>query len=120
MPVSGTLPVFVRVNIWIPPNVPRVALGAQFAGDRLALMTGVTPVPVNPTGDPVTVTLLPVMVTVPVCAPVAVGENTTKMVQVLPTVSGVAVLQVPPAVGRENGAVTVIAVNVTGAPPVFE
>ena len=86
---------------------------------RVALTTGVIPVPVRPTGEPVTPTLA-VMVAVPVEAPTAVGEKTTLMVQVAPPPASVAA-QVPPAApaGLENGAVTTTVIPVKVAVPVL-
>src|ERR1700688_3080424 len=72
------------------------------AGVRVALITGNTPVPLSATGEPVTFTLAK-MVSVPFTAPVAVGVNTTLMVQVVPGFK--VVVQVPPArekTGDEN------------------
>src|SRR5271169_2111423 len=62
-------------------------------GVRVAASTGVTPVPLSATGEPVTATLAK-MVSVPDAAPVAVGVNTTLMVQVAPVAR--VVVQVPP------------------------
>jgi hypothetical protein len=75
-------------------------------------------VPVKLTGEPVTSTL-PVMVTVPVAGPAAVGENTTLMVQVAPATK--VAPQKPPndPVGRENGAVTTTVIPVRFAVPVL-
>src|SRR5580692_9743193 len=85
-----SLPLLVRVKIWVGARsapTPRVALPKlREAGDQTALRTSATPVPDNPTGEPVTVTLA-VMVSVPATAPVAVGLNTTLMVQVEPAAS---------------------------------
>ena len=83
--------------------------GVIDSADRVA-----TPVPVSVTGEPVTATL-PVIVTVPFAAPVAVGENTTLIVQ-LPPAPSVAV-QLPPE--RVNGAVTATVTPVRAAVPVL-
>src|SRR5271169_4143449 len=78
-------------------------------------MTSATPVPLSATGEPV-ISTLAVTVTVPVAAPVTVGENTTVMVQVPVVVVRVAP-QVPPAL--ENGAVTTTVMPVRLAVPVL-
>src|SRR6516165_4710426 len=130
MPVSGTLPVLVSVNAWagsraqaaIPRPVPgqlAAWTGAHVAGVSEAAITGATPVPVSPTGEPVTATLARI-VRVPVTVPRAVGVNTTLMVQVAPF-ARVAV-QVPPAVpaGREKTAFEKVSeMPVPGAVPVL-
>src|ERR1700686_5285674 len=88
---------------------PRVAVGLQFVGVRVAAITWATPVPLKATGELVTVKPpLVVIVTVPVDATSAVGEYTMLIVHVAPLFS--VAPQVPPAppVGRENGAVTAI------------
>ena len=121
MPVSVTLPVLVNVNVWAgskkqaKPGQLRVWLGLQFAGVRLALTTGATPVPVRVTGEPVTATLA-VIVAEPVAGVVDVGVNVTVMVQVPATGVRVAV-QVPPALA--NGAVTTTVMPVKLAVPVL-
>src|SRR6202035_125440 len=63
------------------PGQLRVWMRVHVAGAKLALITGVAPVPVNVTGDPVTATLA-VMVNVPFAGPTAVGGNVTVIVQV--------------------------------------
>src|SRR5258707_13041123 len=99
MPVRFTFHVLVSVNTCVGPAVPmpRVAVGLQVAGVRVAVRTGVTPVPLRPTGEPVTATLA-LMVNVPVDAPAAVGVNTTLIVQLPVTTLRVAGAgpQVPP------------------------
>ena len=81
IPVSGTLPLFVSVNICIGHKKPqpRVAEVVQVGGASNPLTTGGIPVPLRPTGEPVTGTLA-AMVTVPAAGP-AVGENVTVIVQ---------------------------------------
>lgn len=97
IPVSGTFPVLVSTNTWagqVNMPHPRVALpNACEVGVRLAAMTGAAPVPDNATGEPLTATLA-VMVTVPVFAPVDVGENVMVIVQVAPAFK--VAMQVPP------------------------
>ena len=66
-------------------------------GVSVAARTSATPVPLSATGEPVTATLAK-MLSVPDTAPVAVGVNTTLMVQVAPA-ARVAV-QVPPDVEK--------------------
>src|ERR1700756_2169568 len=92
IPVRGTFPVLVSVNAWQgpPPSkqarpapTPRFAVGFQVVGVNVALITAATPFPLRTTGEPLTVTFA-VMVRLPVTAPVAVGENTTLIVQVAP------------------------------------
>jgi hypothetical protein len=81
-------------------------------GVRVALAA--KPVPERRTGEPVTPTLA-LMVTEPVAAPTAVGENTTVMVQV----PGASVpVQVPPALA--NGAVTATVIPVKLAAVIVE
>lgn len=79
MPVKGTLPVFVSVkacsgsvNVQARPGQLRVWLGLHVAGVNVAPVFAATPVPLSATGEPVIVTL-PVIVAVPVMAPVVVG-----------------------------------------------
>jgi hypothetical protein len=81
----------------------------------LPIAASVTPVPLRPTGEPVTATL-PVMVAVPVAAPAAVGENRTVMVQV-PVATVRVPVQVPPTL--EKGAVTATVTPVKDAVPVL-
>jgi hypothetical protein len=89
---------------------PRVAVGLQLVGVRVAAITWATPVPLKATGELVTVKppLVVIATVAPVDAPSAVGEYTILIVQVAPLFS--VAPQVPPAapVGRENGAVTAI------------
>jgi hypothetical protein len=117
MPVSGTLPVFVRVKTWVgavSTPTPRVAFPKLCeVGVRVAAITAAVPVPLNDTGEPVTVTL-PVMASVPVAGPVAVGWKTTRMVQLVPP-ARVAPHESP--VPRENGPVNVAVRPVKATPP---
>ena len=92
----------------------RVWLGLQVVGVRVAVLIAATPVPLNATGDPTT-GKLPLIVRLPVAAPVAVGLNTTLMVQVAPLASVAA--QVPPAVARANCAVNTSGKVKVNAPP---
>ena len=130
MPVRGTFPVLVSVNTWDGSSeqarIPRMPEPGQFrawdtvqvAGVRVALTTAATPVPVNATGEPVTGTLA-VIAAVPVDAPVAVGENTTLIVQVAPAAK--VVPQVPGVVvDREKGAETATATVVAVTVPEFD
>src|SRR5258708_25671566 len=99
MPVSVTLPVFLSTTACVgqePKNPvvhPRIADVVSVVGVSVAAITGVIPVPLSPTGEPATATLA-VMVTVPVFAPVVVGENAMVIVQVAPAFK--AAKQVPP------------------------
>ena len=77
-----------------PVPTPRTAEVVQVVGVRVAVTTPATPVPLRPTGEPVTVTL-PVMVSVAFTRPGAVGENATLIVQVLAPAR--VPVQVPPA-----------------------
>ena len=96
----------------VEPNVSEV-------GETLTVRAAEpVPVPESATGEPVTGTLA-VMVAVPLAAPVAVGVNTTLMVQVVAAAR--VATQVPPAApaGLENGAVTTTAMVVAPAVPVL-
>jgi hypothetical protein len=105
MPVKVTLPVLVRVNASTGSRAqPRAGVGQlrawaglQFVGVRVALTTAATPVPVSVTGEPVIATL-EVMVRVELTNPVAVGENTTLMVQLAPAASVAPHVPPPPPV----------------------
>jgi hypothetical protein len=117
MPVSGTLPVFVRVKTWVgAPNTPtpRVAFPKLCeVGVRVAVIVAAIPVPLNDTGEPVTATL-PVMASVPVAAPGVVGLKTTRMVQLAPPAR---VVPHESPVPRENGPVNVAVRPVKATPP---
>ena len=77
--------------------------------------TRATAVPFNATGEPVTVALVDVMVTVPVGEPLAVGENLIAIEQLVPTAR--VAPQVPPL--RLKGAVTATAMPVKPTGPVL-
>ncbi len=80
MPLSVAFPVLLNVNVCGGLVVPVVTVpNASELGETLAIAA--RPVPVNATGELVTVTF-PVTVAVPFAVPAAVGENTTLMVQV--------------------------------------
>jgi hypothetical protein len=114
-PARAIVPVLVTVRLRALLVVPVAQLRkASGLGLTLALLAEAIPVPVRVTGEPVTATF-PVIVAVPDAAPVAVGENTTVMVQVAAGVS--VALQVPP--DCENGAVTTTVIAVRLAPPVL-
>ena len=83
----------MSVKSWAGPATPRVALVVHVVGVSVALTSGVMPVPLSTTGEPVTVTLA-VMGNVAFTKPSAFGENTTLMVQVPPAAK--VVPQVPP------------------------
>jgi hypothetical protein len=86
-------------------------------GDTVAVLTAGTPVPLSATGEPATVTFA-AMVAASVADPVAVGVNTTLMVQ---DPGAKVPAQVPPAVppGLENGGVTAKLMPVALAVPLF-
>jgi hypothetical protein len=114
-PARAKVPVLVTVTVFTTLVVPVAQVPkASGLGLTLALEVEAIPVPVRVTGEPVTATFA-VMVAVPVAAPVAVGENTTAMVQVAAGAS--VAVQVPP--DWENGAVTTTAIPVRLAPPVL-
>lgn len=116
-PVNPVLPVLVTVtSIGAEVDPVNQLPEASDAGDTLAVNAAAELVPVNETGEPVTVTLA-AMLSVPVNDPAAVGANTTLIVQVDAAFN--VPPHVPPAVpvGRENGAVAVIAIPVRLAVP---
>jgi hypothetical protein len=116
IPVRGAVPVLLRVRVCVGLLVPVITFPkARDVGVTLAIGAAVKPVPVSCTAEPVTVALLPVMVTVPVAAPAAVGEKRTLMVQVAATVR--VPPQDPPA--RTKGAVTTTLMPVKVAVPVL-
>jgi hypothetical protein len=124
MPVRVMLPVLVNVKLCAGSSAQAIAgvgqfrvwLGLQLVGVSVALTMSAMPVPVRVTGDPTTVAL-PLMVRLPVTAPVAVGLNTTLIVQAAPFASVAA--QVPPAVARANRVVNTSPVKVKVAPEVL-
>src|ERR1700726_339283 len=79
-PAKAMLPVLVTVRVRALLVVPVAQLPkANGFGVTVAVRIGAMPVPLSVTGEPVT-TPLPLIVTDPVAAPVAVGGNTTLMV----------------------------------------
>ena len=112
IPVKAPVPVLCRVRVFAALVVVSTTFpNASGPPVTLAIATGRTPVPVSDTGEPVT-GMLPVMVTVPVAGPGAVGENTTVMVQPVRSQGWGA-----RATDRENGVVTVTAIPVAPTPP---
>ena len=113
IPVTVTLPVLVsvkgcegsRAQATTPRPVPgqlRVCVTVQLAGVNVTVFTAATPVPLSVTVAGVTVAPVNATVKLPVAGPVAVGENTTPMVQFAPLAS--VAPQLPGAVvDRENG-----------------
>jgi hypothetical protein len=115
-PVNPMLPVLVTVNVRAALVVPIAWFpNANEVGVTVAVRTAAMPVPLSETGEPNTATtvtpLLPVMASVPLAEPVAVGVKITPTVQGLPAFApdGILPPQVPPAapVARENGPVNV-------------
>jgi hypothetical protein len=118
-PPKATLPLFVTVRLCAELVVPVAQLpNAKEFGVTVADRVNPTPVPLRDTGEPVTATLA-VIVALPVVGPLAVGANTTLIVQEAPAAS--VPVQEPAAVpvGREKGAVTTIVMPVADPPPVL-
>ena len=135
-PVTGTFDVLVRVKvrigsmehrvIWRKPVPGQLRPWAivHVVGMRLKLTTEVKPVPLRPTGEPLTATPVAAMVAVPAGAgPIAVGENTTLIEQLVPAARVVRQLGAPagkvPVLVREKGAVIVTVIPVRVEPPVL-
>ena len=101
MIVTGapSVEVFFSVTVPVPVGVPVGSVMVSGLG-VIDTVPRATPVPVSVTGEPVTGTLA-LMVNVPLTRPVAVGVNTTLMLQAEPAVK--VAPQVPPAApaGRE-------------------
>lgn len=116
-PAKAELPVLVTVRVSALLVVPVAQFPkASGLGETLAERVAAVPVPLSETGELVTVAF-PVMVTVPVAAPIVVGVNTTLIVHVAPAAN--VVPQVPPAVALAKGEVTATVKPVKVAPPLL-
>jgi hypothetical protein len=115
--VAPAAPVLLSVRVCAALVEP-IAWLPNASDVGVTLSAGARPVPLNATGEPVTVTFA-VMVAVPVAAPAAVGENTTLIVQV--DAAARSPVQVPPAepVGLKNGPVKTTGMPVAVVPPVL-
>lgn len=122
--VTAALPgaaVFFSVTVPVPlPALPIGVVILIVSGFGVSeTLEGGAPVPLSETGDPVTATLAPI-VNAPLTGPVAVGLNTTLIVQL--EVAAKVVRQVPPAApaGREYcGEEKLGAIAVKVEPPVL-
>lgn len=109
------LPGFDTVTLWVELVVP-----ADWLPKASKLGATEKPIPLRLTGLMVAAGgpgYVPETATELVNAPAAVGLNVTLMLQLLLPATGILVLQEPPA--RENGAGTLMLVNVNAAASVF-